>query len=96
MSEATIYGMNGVSLTGKGDAYMEIQLGKAAVRFGEYDHVCLTDLKQCKSGMTLSFWLNCQVSMNDSVQFDLITLTSNFDEPIIKITFLADKGKFCL
>ena len=98
MTEALIYGVDGVSLRGKGNGYMELQLGKSAVRLGEYSHPCLTDLSMCKSGFTLSFWINFEgvqdgsstIKAND---IDIITLTSSKNSILLKIALSVREGK---
>ncbi len=75
---------------------MSLQLGKSAFQLGEYKDTCLTDLGRCRSGMTMSFWINCQ-ELKNKINFkrlDLLTLTSDQNEVIVRISLLLDKGEF--
>ena len=83
--EATVSGTEGVRLNGKGDGFMEMQVGKAAIRLGEYNHKCLLSLANCDNGLTITFWLRLLEAPGGSNTVDLLSLKSNTGFYVIRV-----------
>jgi len=86
--KATIYGNDGVSLKGKGNGYLEIDTGKAALNLGEYKDKCLIESKDCRSGMTMTFWLRIHRAVPNRKPIDLLNIKSSSSIDIIKVKMM--------
>ncbi|XP_065069938.1 uncharacterized protein LOC135694960 isoform X2 [Rhopilema esculentum] len=83
--EATVTGTDGVQLNGKGDGFMEMQVGKAAIRLGEYNHKCMLSLANCDNGLTITFWLRLLEAPGSSNTVDLLSLRSSTGFYVIRV-----------
>ena len=83
--KASVYGNDGVSLKGKGSGYLEIDTGKAAMNLGEYKDMCLIESKDCRSGMTMTFWLRIHRAVPNRKPIDLLNIKASSSIDIIKI-----------
>ena len=90
--KASIYGNDGVSLKGKGNGFLEIDSAKAALNLGEYSDACLIESKNCKNGMTITFWIRIKESVPNGKVIDLFSIKGSHFVNIIKVKLINKKG----
>ena len=90
--KASIYGNYGVSLKGKGDGFLEVNTGKAALNLGGYSDTCLIKSRLCKNGVTITFWIRIQQSVPNGKVIDLFSIQGNNSIDILTVKLINNKG----